>query len=87
MANYKIRVKRSAQKELEAIGTKKERRRIVSAIAALAADPRPVGCKKLSASEYYRIRIGDYRVVYEIADSVLTILVIKVAHRRDSYRQ
>ena len=52
---------------------------------ALAGDPRPNGCRKLSGSEEYRIRVGDYRVLYEIEDAVLRILVVRVGHRRDVY--
>lgn len=87
MANYSIRIKRSAQKEIEAIGTKKDRQRIVSRIAELAKDPRPPGCEKLSASDYYRVRQGQYRIVYEIQDEILIVVVIKVAHRKDVYRR
>ncbi len=87
MANYSIRIKRSAQKEIESIGTKKDRQRIVSRIAELAADPRPPGCEKLAASDYYRVRQGQYRIVYEIQDEVLIVVVVKVAHRKDVYRR
>lgn len=62
------------------------RRRVDAAIRALAGDPRPHGCRKLSASEEYRIRVGDYRILYEIEDAVLRVLVVKVGHRRDVYR-
>lgn len=55
------------------------------AISALAVNPRPRGCRKLSSSEQYRIRVGDYRVLYEIEDDVLRVLVVKVGHRRDVY--
>ncbi|MCC7139027.1 MAG: type II toxin-antitoxin system RelE/ParE family toxin [Planctomycetes bacterium] len=61
------------------------RRRIDVAISALAVNPRPRGCRKLSSSEQYRIRVGDYRVLYEIEDDVLRVLVVKVGHRRDVY--
>jgi mRNA interferase RelE/StbE len=62
-------------------------RKIRSAIDALAETPRPPTCKKLSATESaYRIRVGDYRALYEIADRQLTVLVVRVAHRRESYR-
>jgi mRNA interferase RelE/StbE len=53
----------------------------------LADDPRPHGAKKLvGADRTYRIRVGDYRIVYEIGDEVLVVLVIRVAHRREAYR-
>ncbi|MDX2055276.1 MAG: type II toxin-antitoxin system RelE/ParE family toxin [Polyangiaceae bacterium] len=53
---------------------------------SLADEPRPSGAKKLVESDYWRVRVGDYRVVYSIEDSVLVILVIRVGHRRDVYR-
>ncbi len=55
-------------------------------ITALSDDPRPVGAKKLVGSAQYRIRIGDYRVVYDIEDTVLRVTVVRVAHRRNAYR-
>lgn len=61
------------------------RRRLDAAIQVLRSDPRPRACKKLSGREEYRIRVGDYRVLYEIEDSVLRVLVVKVGHRRDVY--
>ena len=64
------------------------RRRIRLAIDALGETPRPSGCKKLSATENaYRIRVGDYRVLYEIQDRRLVVLVVHVAHRREAYRE
>jgi mRNA interferase RelE/StbE len=55
-------------------------------IRSLADDPRPAGCEKLSGSERYRVRQGVYRIVYEIEDHRLVVLVVKVGHRRDVYR-
>lgn len=86
MASYKIQIKRSAQKEIKAVGTKKDRQRIVRRIQALASEPRPPGAEKLSGSPYYRVRLGTYRIVYEIQDDVLIILILKVGHRKDVYR-
>ena len=64
------------------------RRRIRLAIDALGKTPRPSGCKKLSATDNaYRIRVGDYRVLYEIEDRRLVVLVVRVAHRREAYRE
>lgn len=61
--------------------------RIASAIDTLADDPTPYGCKKLVGSEHtYRIRVGDYRIVYEIQSAKLVVSVIRVRHRRDVYR-
>jgi len=63
------------------------RSRIAEAIGGLAADPRPPGCKKLAGNaDYYRIRIGDYRVLYEVRDRDILVLVIKIGHRREVYR-
>jgi mRNA interferase RelE/StbE len=86
VAKYKLRIKKSAAKELEAIPRKSDRRRIVSRIEALAENPRPNGCKKLSGSERYRIRQGSYRVVYAIEDDLLVIYVVKIADRKSVYR-
>lgn len=86
MASYRIEVKRSAAKEIEKIKNKRDRRRIIDRIAALAHDPRPPGCTKLTGQDSYRIRQGAYRIVYEIEDDRLVITVVKVGHRRDVYR-
>ncbi len=86
MARYEVLIKPSARKELEAVGLKKDRQRIVAAILALAEEPRPVGCRKLSGKDKYRIRCGDYRVVYSVHDAILVVAVVKVGHRRDVYR-
>ena len=85
MAEYKIYFKRSAVKDLEAI-SKKDLLRIISRIDLLKADPRPPGCEKLSGQERYRVRQGNYRIVYSIQDDVLTVWVVKIGHRRDVYR-
>ncbi|HKS05480.1 MAG TPA: type II toxin-antitoxin system RelE/ParE family toxin [Gemmatimonadaceae bacterium] len=85
MASYSVLIKASAAKELERIPDK-PRAQIVRRIQALSDDPRPMGCEKLSGDELYRIRQGDYRVVYAIADAELTVLVVRVRHRRDVYR-
>ncbi len=61
--------------------------RIVTKAEALADNPRPSGCKKLAGADaLYRVRIGDYRMVYEVRDAVLTILIVRIGHRRDVYR-
>ncbi len=85
MAKYKILIKPSAAKEIEDI-PKKDRLRIIKRIKTLGNDPRPQGCEKLSGRELYRIRQGKYRIVYSISDFELTIIVVKVDHRRDVYR-
>ena len=86
MAKYKLLIKKSAAKELEAISRKSDRQRIVSRIEALANNPRPDGCKKLSGSERYRIRQGPYRVVYAIEDEKLVVYIVKVGDRKSVYR-
>jgi mRNA interferase RelE/StbE len=86
VAKYKLRIKKSAAKELEAISRKADRRRIVSRIETLAENPRPDGCKKLSGSERYRIRQGSYRIVYAIEDKQLVVYVVKIADRKNVYR-
>jgi mRNA interferase RelE/StbE len=86
MANYKIQIRRSAEKELKKI-SKKDRKRIIERILAPENDPRPAGVKKLSDEEKYRVRPGNYRILYEINDTLITIVVVRVAHRGDVYRQ
>lgn len=87
MASYSLFIKPSAAKEIEAVGQKKDRQRIVSAIRSLASDPRPDGCEKLTAAgDRYRIRVGRYRVIYSIGDSELVVVVVRVGHRKDVYR-
>lgn len=86
MASYSLEIKRSAAKELAAL-PKQDRTRIITRIHALAHEPRPPGSEKLSGQERYRIRQGDYRILYEIHDAVLIVMVVKIAHRRDVYRR
>lgn len=87
MASYSLRIKKSAAKELEGIPGKKDRQRLADRIRALADNPRPSGCEKLSGTkDKYRIRQGDYRILYEIEDDVLIVYVIKIGHRKDVYR-
>jgi mRNA interferase RelE/StbE len=83
---YSILVKPSAVKEIDGISRKKDRQRIVERIGKLADDPRPPGSEKLSGQDRYRLRQGDYRIVYSIADQDSTICVVKVGHRKDVYR-
>ncbi len=86
MESYKVRIKRSAVREIEAIPTKKDRQRVVARIRALASDPRPPGCQKLSGAQKYRVRQGRYRIVYGVEDDCLVVMVVRVAHRKDVYR-
>ena len=85
MASYRLLIKPSAVKELEAVPAK-DRRRLVARLRRLSTDPRPPGCEKLSGHDPFRIRQGDYRVLYSIEDQALVILVIKVGHRGAVYR-
>ena len=84
MAKYKIEIKRSAVKEIKKLSSK-DVGKILIKISSLAENPRPKGCVKLSADEKYRIRVGVYRILYEIKDKHLVIIVVKVAHRKDVY--
>lgn len=86
MDAYKIFFKKSVLKDIEKIA-KKDLKRIIKKIATLSADPRPSGHEKLSDQEKYRIRQGNYRIVYSIQDEELTVWIIKVGHRRDVYRK
>lgn len=85
MAKYEISLKKSAVKELGDI-PKKELQKIIKKIQALSSDPRPQGSQKLSDKEQYRIRQGDYRVIYAIDDDSFAVHIIKVGHRREIYR-
>ena len=85
MASYRILIKPTAARELEAL-PKKVRIRVVERISGLASAPRPPGSEKLSGDEKYRVRQGAYRVVYAVDDAALTVLVVKIGHRKDVYR-
>jgi len=88
VARYSVRLKASAAKEIESIEPKKVRRQIVRRIERLSDDPRPPGCERLAGhSDRYRIRQGHYRIVYSIADEILTVIVVKVGHRSSVYRR
>lgn len=84
---YQISYKASAAKELRKLD-KPNQIRLLDAIEGLATNPRPDGVKKLKTKyDQYRIRVGSYRVVYEISDGKLRVLVLRVAHRKDVYRE
>ena len=83
---YEVQLVATARRELLKLPIK-IRIRVVDAIRALAADPRPPGCRKLAGNAaYYRIRVGEYRVLYEVRDREILVLVIKIGHRREVYR-
>jgi mRNA interferase RelE/StbE len=84
MAVYRIKIRRSAAKELKKI-IPKDRTRIIERIRSLSENPRPPQSKKLSGQEKYRIRQGDYRVLYQIFDEIITVVVVRVAHRKKAY--
>jgi len=83
---YSVEWDTKALKELRAL-EKKEQKRILDRVAKLGTTPRPPGCKKLHDEEsLYRIRVGDYRIIYQLRDSQLLVLVVRVGNRRDVYR-
>ena len=87
MASYNVRIKASAGKEIESVGQKKDRLRLVAAIRMLAHDPRGRQSSKLAGyDDRYRLRVGAYRVIYSISDAELAVVVFRVAHRKEAYR-
>jgi mRNA interferase RelE/StbE len=84
MARYKLLFKKSVAKDLRSL-PKNAVRKILARLDTLADEPRAVGCKKLSDQEFYRVRQGVYRIIYEIIDDQLVVHIIKVAHRSKSY--
>ena len=85
MGKYRIELKKSVRKDLKSI-PKEDLRRIISAIGSLADNPRPPQSKKLSGPDQYRLRQGNYRILYTISDNVLVVCVVAVGHRREIYR-
>ena len=85
MEKYKITVKKSAAKGLADI-PQKALRKIIKRIRSFAQNPRPAGSQKLSSQQYYRIRQGDYRIVYSLDDENLIVDIVKIGHRREIYR-
>lgn len=83
---YRIELKASAAKSIERLPDRRVRQRVIERIARLAENPRPPGCVRLSGSTAYRVRQGTYRIVYEIEDERLVVIIVRVAHRRDVYR-
>jgi len=88
VAEYRLLIKPSAAKEIDAIGSKRDRQRLIARIATLSGEPRPLGCEKLTGAESrYRVRQGNYRVVYAVDDTARVVEVVKVGHRREVYRK
>jgi mRNA interferase RelE/StbE len=84
---YRVEIARRAFKALASL-PRREQQRVRAAIDLLADQPRPPGCRALSGeSDAYRVRVGDYRIVYEVIDDRLIVHVVRVGHRRDVYRR
>ncbi len=84
---YKVFVTKSAEKFIYLL-PKKHLEKIIGLIKDLEKQPRPVGCKKLhSYQNWYRVRYGNYRIIYSINDNLLTIEIIRIAHRKDVYKK
>ena len=82
---YRVEVTPRARRDLRALPAR-DRKRVADQIDALKSDPRPTGCRKLKGREnFYRIRVGDYRVVYQIEGEVLLILIVRVGDRKEIY--
>jgi mRNA interferase RelE/StbE len=86
VGKYKVSIKRSAVKEIEAIPQKKERQRIIHRIGQLADDPRPPGVQKLSGQNKYRLRQGSYRIIYAIENKELIVMIVKVGQQKNVYK-
>lgn len=86
MAGYEILFKESVYKDLRTV-PKTDLQRILARIEQLGTDPRPQGSQKLTGAELYRVRQGNYRIVYTIKDDKLIVCVVKVGHRKEVYRQ
>ena len=86
MSAYRVEIARRAIKSIAKL-PRKEQLRVRAAIDLLADDPRPPGCVALAGEDsVYRVRVGDYRILYEVIDERLVIQVVRVGHRRDVYR-
>ncbi len=85
MASYRLLIKPSAARELENLPLK-DRKRVAAKIQRLGSNPRPDGAEKLSGQDKYRLRQGDYRVLYSIDDTQAQVVVVKIGHRREVYR-
>jgi len=85
MVEYRVYFRESVGKDFRTI-PKKDARKILNRIKSLAVEPRPSGCEKLTGQERYRVRQGQYRIVYSVQDKESTIWVVRVGHRKDVYR-
>ncbi|MCB0863125.1 MAG: type II toxin-antitoxin system RelE/ParE family toxin [Solirubrobacterales bacterium] len=84
MSRYRIELRPAALRSLRKLDPQ-IRRRVQGAIALLADDPRPPNSKKLKGRDAWRVRVGDYRVIYTVEDGVLLVVVVSLGHRRDIY--
>lgn len=84
MPSYTVTLKPAVERQLKKLDSGVQQR-LIAKMRSLAIDPRPPGCTKLKGAELYRVRVGDYRIIYEIQDNVLMVLVVKVGHRREVY--
>ena len=83
---YQVLISRSAEKQLKKLPLEAQRK-VAAVIVSLGIEPRPYGCKKLSGTEdSYRVRVGDYRIIYDISERKVLVTVLKIGHRRDVYR-
>jgi mRNA interferase RelE/StbE len=85
MGKYKIIFRKSVAQDMRRIPNR-DLRRILAAIDSLSEEPRPPGVEILSGQEKYRVRQGNYRIIYEISDKSVIVVVVKVGHRKDVYR-
>ena len=83
--SYNLVIKKSAERELRAL-PKQDLRRVTERLQGLSRNPRSLGCEKLSGHDQYRIRQGDYRIVYAIDDAARVVTLVKIGHRREVYR-
>jgi mRNA interferase RelE/StbE len=83
--SYDLVVKKSAERELRTL-PKQDLRHVTERLQRLSNNPRPSGCEKLSAHDQYRVRQGDYRIVYAIDDAARVVTIVKIGHRREVYR-
>ncbi|MFN2323996.1 MAG: type II toxin-antitoxin system RelE/ParE family toxin [Trueperaceae bacterium] len=82
MASYRLVLKASAREDLQALPTEADRQRVAARIESLASDPRPAGCRKLTGSDHYRVRQGRFRIVHQVRDRELVVLIVRMADRR-----
>lgn len=91
MGRYEVLIKESALVELASLSRQQDLRRVVQRIRALGSEPRPPGCEKMGGPghgrENYRVRQGDYRIIYQVSDASATVVVIKIGDRKDVYRR